>query len=191
MCCRFVPQCTPDSVSVSSPRTFAVPCRSRAAAFPSTVAGTKLRYRYTLRLHPAGPKTCQALYLFDMLGSLLRTCAVPGTQPIASRGWPFFRFTPKRPPVRFAVTAKKLTVLKTMENFERGKDLSKILTQGDKEVGFGKGYELNTVFAEADTQIDLSDFEEMIAEARKKARDVGLEKTDITNAISKARGKLK
>ncbi len=54
-----------------------------------------------------------------------------------------------------------------MKKYENEKDLSKLSAQGDKEIGLGKGYELNTVFAEPDAQIDLSDFEEMTAEARK------------------------
>ncbi len=38
---------------------------------------------------------------------------------------------------------------------------------------------------------ELSDFDELIAEARKTAKAAGIKKTDIEDAISKARGKLK
>jgi len=38
---------------------------------------------------------------------------------------------------------------------------------------------------------ELSDFDELIAEARKKAKAEGINKSDIEDAISKARGKLK
>lgn len=38
---------------------------------------------------------------------------------------------------------------------------------------------------------DINDFDELIAEARKKARDAGIKKSDIKDAILKVRGKMK
>jgi len=68
--------CAPDSVSVRHP----VPSRHPAAAGrlpPGAPLPTPVVYRYTLRLHPAGPKTCQATQLPDMLGSLSRCAPCP------------------------------------------------------------------------------------------------------------------
>ena len=41
------------------------------------------------------------------------------------------------------------------------------------------------------SQPDINEFDELIAEARKKAREAGIKKSDIKDAIRKARGKLK
>ena len=38
---------------------------------------------------------------------------------------------------------------------------------------------------------NLSEFDELIADARKKAKEVGIKKSDIKDAILKARGKFK
>ena len=38
---------------------------------------------------------------------------------------------------------------------------------------------------------DINDFDELIAEARKKARDAGIKKSDIKDAILKVRDKMK
>jgi len=49
LCCRLVPPKPPQLDSCSSPHAFVVPCRSKAASFPGTVAGYPVAYRYTLR----------------------------------------------------------------------------------------------------------------------------------------------
>jgi hypothetical protein len=70
-------RCAPDSISVRHP----VPSRHPAVAgrLPPQVPlpDTQLPYRYTLRLHRAGSKACQAVQPTDMLGSLLRCVPCP------------------------------------------------------------------------------------------------------------------
>lgn len=53
----------------------------------------------------------------------------------------------------------------------------KFLVMGDKDV----------VILKALSNPSLEEFEDLIKAARKQARTIGLKKTDITNAISKAR----
>jgi hypothetical protein len=84
LCCRLVPPKPPQLGSCSSPRVFAVPCRSRAASFPGTIAG----YPVAIPLYPSPPSG----WVWDLLSSLiqgklsapLRIRAVPGTQPFAA-----------------------------------------------------------------------------------------------------------
>lgn len=85
-CCADSSRCVrliPDSCTLS--RTFAVPCLGRTASSRNTVAGIPLPYHYILRLHQAGSKTCQISENYDIFGSLLRTCAVPGTHKRVNR----------------------------------------------------------------------------------------------------------
>ncbi|MBA3028381.1 MAG: AbrB/MazE/SpoVT family DNA-binding domain-containing protein [Desulfobacteraceae bacterium] len=41
------------------------------------------------------------------------------------------------------------------------------------------------------SQPDLSEFDELIANARKKAKEAGIKKSDVKDAILKVRGKIK
>ena len=83
---RARPTNSPDSIPVRHPVHSRYPAAAGRLPSAAPSPDTQLQYRYTLRLHLAGSKTCQTSPEHWYVGSPLRTCAVPGTQPSGCTG---------------------------------------------------------------------------------------------------------
>jgi hypothetical protein len=85
--CRLVPMCAPNTqfLYVTPYLCGTLPQQGGFLPKHRYRYPVAIPYHYALRLHLAGPKTCQMSENHGTFDSLLRTCAVPGTHKLIHR----------------------------------------------------------------------------------------------------------